>query len=208
MNEIETRQRAAQFLGVPVDVEAAELKKLYRQLAKQWHPDLRGGDENQFAQLSWAYEVLTRPMPTPAHAGWNGQGAAGTQDAPTQPIPQVTPEVRRPESVPTTGVQRGVMTWVRTHVRVRLVVLAAVAAFALLLLMARTGMAWWSMGFAVPLVVLMLGRAIWSALGRPEVPWFDRDRKKGPRRPNGTDDDMPTGPIPVVTPEMLRKQPR
>lgn len=210
MTDLQTRHQAAQFLGVAVDVEPVELKKLYRQLAKEWHPDRQGGDEARFGQLSWAYSVLMSPMPKAATPGGPGPGwSAGVPvaDAPTEPIPAVTPETRRPEAVPTVTVHRGVLTWVRTHLRVRLVLQALVAAAALLLVMARTGMAWWSLGFAVPLAVLMVARSMWLAAGRPELWWFDRDRKKGPRKPNGPD-DTPTGPIPVITPEMLQQQRR
>lgn len=207
MTDLKTRQRAAQFLGVAVDVEPVELKRLYRQLAKEWHPDRQGGDEARFGQLSWAYSVLMQPMPTAAGTvpGWSAGPAAAADDAWTEPIPVVTPEMARPEAVPTVNVQRGVMTWVRTHLRVRLVVQALLAAAALVLVMAQTGLAWWSLGFAVPLALVLVARSVWLALGRPQVPWFDRDRKRGPRRPKGPD-DTPTGPIPVITPEMLQQQ--
>lgn len=200
MDAIQARQEAARFMGVPVDVEPVELKKLYRQLAKQCHPDRHGGDEARFGQLSWAYSVLLQPLPTgvdPAAAGWH------QQQGQEQAAPVAQP--RRPEAVPTVEIQRGVLTWVRTHVRLRLILQALAGAVVLLLLMARTGAAWWSLGFAVPLAVLMIGRAVWLAIGRPELPWFNRDRTEQPRRPRGPD-DTPTGPIPVITPEMLQEQ--
>lgn len=48
-------------LGIPETSSADEVKKAYRQLAKQYHPDSTGGDkvkESKFKTVSVAYEVL------------------------------------------------------------------------------------------------------------------------------------------------------
>jgi molecular chaperone DnaJ len=48
-------------LGVPKNASAAEVKKAYRTLAQQHHPDTRQGDpeaENRFKEISAAYDVL------------------------------------------------------------------------------------------------------------------------------------------------------
>jgi DnaJ-class molecular chaperone len=50
------------ILGVSKDVSQAELKKAYRKLAKDNHPDLHPGDakaEARFKDISEAYDVLS-----------------------------------------------------------------------------------------------------------------------------------------------------
>ena len=52
-------------LGVSKDVPEAELKKVYRKLARQYHPDSNPGDaaaEARFKEISEAYAVLSDPQ--------------------------------------------------------------------------------------------------------------------------------------------------
>ena len=49
-----------QLMGVSPSVTQGELKKAWRDKARQHHPD-RGGDADEFAEISKAYEVLSDP---------------------------------------------------------------------------------------------------------------------------------------------------
>ena len=51
-----------EVMGVPKNATEEEIKKAYRKLAKQYHPDLHPGDkeaEAKFKELNEAYEVLS-----------------------------------------------------------------------------------------------------------------------------------------------------
>ncbi len=52
-------------LGLPRDAKPDAIKKAYRKLALEWHPDRHGGAESaeaRFKQISEAYEVLSDPQ--------------------------------------------------------------------------------------------------------------------------------------------------
>jgi DnaJ-class molecular chaperone len=58
------KQDLYEVLGVPRDAERDAIRKAYRKLARQYHPDLNPGDaaaEERFKQLSMAWEVLQDP---------------------------------------------------------------------------------------------------------------------------------------------------
>ncbi|MCX6762827.1 MAG: DnaJ domain-containing protein [Candidatus Moranbacteria bacterium] len=46
-------------LGVGKEASDEEIKKAYRKLAHQHHPDKTGGDEAKFKEVNEAYQVLS-----------------------------------------------------------------------------------------------------------------------------------------------------
>ena len=66
-------------LGVPRDASEADIKKAYRRLAMEHHPDRNNGDkaaEEKFKQLTEAYDVLRDPD---KRAAYDRYGAAGVR---------------------------------------------------------------------------------------------------------------------------------
>ncbi|MCA0376381.1 MAG: molecular chaperone DnaJ [Gemmatimonadetes bacterium] len=74
-------------LGVPRDASDDDLKKAYRRLATQWHPDRHGGSkdaEEKFKEITEAYDVLRDAQKRAAYdrygeAGLRGGGQAQYQ---------------------------------------------------------------------------------------------------------------------------------
>ncbi|MGH3803879.1 MAG: DnaJ C-terminal domain-containing protein, partial [Pseudonocardiaceae bacterium] len=75
------------LLGVPRDATGEEIKRAYRKLARQFHPDVNPDSDAQqrFAEISTAYEILSDPAkreivdlggdPLSANGGGAGPGA-------------------------------------------------------------------------------------------------------------------------------------
>ncbi len=68
-------------LGVPRDADSDQIKKAYRKLAMEYHPDRNSGSteaEDRFKELSEAYEVLKDPQ---RRAAYDRFGKDGMRDA-------------------------------------------------------------------------------------------------------------------------------
>ena len=75
------------ILGVPRTASDAEIKRAFRNLAQQWHPDVNRDSwaDERFKELNEAYQVLSDPQRRQAYymfgTAWvNGSGGfAGSQ---------------------------------------------------------------------------------------------------------------------------------
>ena len=78
------------ILGVSKNASQDEVKKAYRKLAHQHHPDKKGGDEKKFKEINEAYQILSDPEKKSrydsfgyaqdgqfGHGGGNGQDFGG-----------------------------------------------------------------------------------------------------------------------------------
>ena len=54
-------------LGVPKSATPDEIKRAYRKLASQHHPDKDGGDKHKFQEIQRAYDTLSDPNKRAAH---------------------------------------------------------------------------------------------------------------------------------------------
>src|SRR3989344_4805117 len=47
-----------EILGIPKTATEEEVKRAYRRLAHQHHPDKNGGDDKKFKEINGAYQIL------------------------------------------------------------------------------------------------------------------------------------------------------
>ena len=67
-------------LGVARDASPTDVKKAYRRLSKEWHPDKHKGDqgaENRFKEINEAYEILNDPRKKESFGRFGSAGGPG-----------------------------------------------------------------------------------------------------------------------------------
>lgn len=64
-------------LGVNKSASADEIKKAYRKLAHQYHPDKKGGNEAKFKEVNEAYQTLSDPDKKARYDQFGHAGAQG-----------------------------------------------------------------------------------------------------------------------------------
>jgi molecular chaperone DnaJ len=72
-----------ELLGVSKNASEDEIKKAFRKLAHQYHPDKQGGDEKKFKEINEAYQVLSDKQKRAhydrvGHAAFQQGGGAGS----------------------------------------------------------------------------------------------------------------------------------
>ena len=95
-----------QILGVSRDADADTLKKAYRKLARQYHPDVNKepGAEDKFKEIGKAYEALADPETRARYDQFGEAGLGGAAGMPdicllyTSPSPRDRPLSRMPSS--------------------------------------------------------------------------------------------------------------
>ena len=77
-----TKRDYYEVLGVDRDASAADVKKAFRRLARELHPDVNPGDPEaaeRFRETSEAYEALSNPETRARYDRFGHAGMAGTQ---------------------------------------------------------------------------------------------------------------------------------
>ena len=100
-----TRTRLPDYyglLGVPADATMAQIKKAYRKLARQHHPDTNPGDTDaadRFKAITEAYEVLTAPARRQAYDATRPPVTSTTLTTPSPDGPAISAVVRVLEDI-------------------------------------------------------------------------------------------------------------
>lgn len=77
------RRDPCEILGVACDATEREVRKRYRKLCKQFHPDLNQGDPQAaeiFKEITWAYETMQARLKSDNTSVGTSEAFAGLQD--------------------------------------------------------------------------------------------------------------------------------
>jgi DnaJ-class molecular chaperone len=66
-------------LGIATNANRAEVKSAFRSLAKSCHPDVQGGNELRFKEISHAYSTLVHPARRAVYDAQCAQARAGAR---------------------------------------------------------------------------------------------------------------------------------
>jgi DnaJ-class molecular chaperone len=66
-------------LGIAPNADSARVKRAFRSLAKACHPDLQGGSDGRFKEISQAYATLVDPQRRAAYDAHCALVRAGTR---------------------------------------------------------------------------------------------------------------------------------
>ncbi len=69
------------ILGVPRNATKEDVKKAYRKLAHQCHPDKKGGDEKRFKEINEAYQILSNDDKRSQYDRFGSSGGSGQEGA-------------------------------------------------------------------------------------------------------------------------------
>lgn len=84
------RRDPCEILGVACDASEKEIRKRYRRLCKQFHPDLNQGDVQAaeiFKEVTWAYETIQARLKHDNTSVGTSGSFAGFQDNKGTPHP-------------------------------------------------------------------------------------------------------------------------
>lgn len=77
-----TKRDYYEVLGISKSASPDEIKKAFRRLAVQHHPDKEGGDETKFKEINEAYEVLKDPAKKQRYDQFGHAGVGGNASGP------------------------------------------------------------------------------------------------------------------------------
>lgn len=105
------RQDYYRALGIPKGASEGEIKRAYRRLARQLHPDVTGDDPRsteKFKQITEAYEVLSDPKRRRSYDLFGAAGSSTTVDPPFAGFADAFADVMRRNQRKNAGPEPGV----------------------------------------------------------------------------------------------------